>query len=71
MTRNNLDLLRERELRERLGISHSTIWRMLRNKRFPEPIRLSARVKAWRLADIERWLSERASQPSVDRASRD
>jgi predicted DNA-binding transcriptional regulator AlpA len=71
MTRNNLDLLRERKLRERLGISHSTIWRMLRNKRFPEPIRLSARVKAWRLADIERWLSERASQPSVDRASRD
>ena len=70
MGTNNLELLRERELRTRLGISHTTIWRMLRDKRFPEPIRLSARIKAWRVADIECWLAERVGQ-SVDEITAD
>lgn len=55
-------MIRERELRERLGISHSTIWRMLRAGKFPAPVRISQRVKAWRAADVERWLAERAGE---------
>jgi prophage regulatory protein len=52
-------LLRESELRNRIKISHSTIWRMVRAAKFPRPIQLSERAKGWRLSDIEAWLAER------------
>ena len=53
-------LLRESGLRDRIKLSHSTIWRLVRARKFPRPIQLSERAKGWRLADIETWLAERA-----------
>ena len=53
-------LLRESELRNRIKLSHSTIWRLVRAGNFPRPIQLSERAKGWRAADIETWLAERA-----------
>jgi prophage regulatory protein len=52
-------LLRESELRNRIKLSHSTIWRLVRVGSFPRPIQLSERAKGWRLGDIEAWLAER------------
>jgi predicted DNA-binding transcriptional regulator AlpA len=60
MDANSLELLRESDLRNRLKLSHSTIWRLLRAGQFPSPVRVSQRLKAWRLVDIERWLTTRA-----------
>jgi predicted DNA-binding transcriptional regulator AlpA len=54
MDANSLELLRESDLRNRLKLSHSTIWRLLRAGQFPPPVRVSQRLKAWRLVDIER-----------------
>ncbi len=54
-------LLRESELRDRIKLSHSTIWRLVRAGNFPRPIQLSERTKGWRAADIETWLAERAA----------
>ncbi len=63
MSTNNLELLRESELRDRIKLSHSTIWRLVRAGKFPSPIQLSPRAKGWRAADIEAWLVERAEDP--------
>jgi prophage regulatory protein len=60
MSTNSLELLRESELRGRIKLSHSTIWRLVRAGKFPSPIQLSPRAKGWRAADIEAWLTERA-----------
>ena len=60
MDANSLELLRESDLRNRLKLSHSTIWRLLRAGQFPSPVRVSQRLKAWRLVDIERWITTRA-----------
>lgn len=47
-----------------LPVSRTTIWRWVRNKKFPSPVRLSPGVTAWRSEDIEAWLNN-----SGDRAA--
>jgi predicted DNA-binding transcriptional regulator AlpA len=51
--------LRERELREHIPLSHSTLWREVAEGRFPAPIKLTARATAWRWGDVIAWLDER------------
>lgn len=43
----------------------STIWKMVREGRFPPPIRLSSRTTVWRGADILAWLAEKAGNPAL------
>lgn len=51
--------VRERQLLAVLPLSHTTLWRLERQHRFPVAIRLSAGVKAWRVMDVVRWLQDR------------
>jgi len=53
-------LVREDELRTRIKLSHATIWRLVRQDKFPRPISIGERAKAWRLSDIEAWIASRA-----------
>jgi prophage regulatory protein len=62
-------LLRESELRNRIKLSHSTIWRLVRAGRFPQPIQLSERAKGWRASDIEKWLASRAEMTADERGA--
>ena len=57
-----LDLIRKHELAERLRINRWTLMRWCKEGRFPKPIRLSDVVLAWRVADVDRWLQERAQK---------
>lgn len=59
--------LRERELLQRLPFSHATLWRRINAKQFPQPVRISPRVTAWRLSDVEQWSA--ALPPSIAAAS--
>jgi prophage regulatory protein len=59
MNLNALEILRESELRNRIKLSHSTIWRLVRDGQFPLPVQLSSRAKGWRTAEIEEWLKGR------------
>ncbi len=43
----------------RYQISPNTVWRWVREGRFPKPVKLGPGVTAWRLSDLERWESER------------
>lgn len=54
--------LRESELiSDVLPFSSSTLWRMVRTGEFPEPVRLSKNIVAWRYGDVEEWISGRTS----------
>lgn len=44
-----------------LPVSPSTIWRWVRQKNFPAPVKLAAGVTAWRWSDVKAWLAARAT----------
>jgi len=54
-------LLRRRTVAERVGLSAVTIWRLERAGQFPKSIQISPGAIAWREADIETWIAERAA----------
>lgn len=49
------------DLRAVLPFSDSTLWRMVAKGSFPKPLKLSARVTAWRAEDVRRWIDEQGS----------
>ena len=57
--KNQVQVLRPREVCNVLSVSRTTLWRRIRDGSFPAPLRLSDHIVGWRLADVERWLAER------------
>ena len=53
------ELLRREEVETRLGVSRSWIYAEMRAGRFPEPVKIGKRAVRWRVADLNRWLSDR------------
>lgn len=48
-------------LKEKLGVSGSSIWAWVRQGKFPKPVKLSKNTTAWNAADIEAWAQSRIS----------
>lgn len=40
-----------------LPFSQSTLWRKVKDGTFPAPVKLSLRITAWRVSDIEQWMN--------------
>ncbi len=56
-----LRLLRFPAVRERTGLSRSTIWRLERRGEFPKHHRISPNVVAWVEEDVTNWIELRTS----------
>jgi len=41
-----------------LPFSAATLWRLVRAGKFPQPVKLSPRVTAWKAEHIRAWLDE-------------
>jgi prophage regulatory protein len=54
-----LRLLRFGEVRQRTGLSRSTIWRMERSGVFPQRVRISVNVVAWREDEVTAWIASK------------
>jgi len=52
-------ILSPKELLERIPLDRSTVYRMVRDNRFPPPIQLTSTRIGWRWSEIVRWLAER------------
>ena len=52
-------MLRREEVEERVGISRSAIYRLMRAGEFPAPTRVGLRAVRWRESDLEAWLASR------------
>ena len=46
-------------LEDMLGLSRSTIYRMMQDGEFPRPVKIGRRAVGWSSKEIERWISER------------
>ena len=53
----NLQLLRLGAVCQLTGLGRSTVYRLIGEGSFPEPIRLSRRAVAWRAVDLHTWMS--------------
>lgn len=51
-------LYRVKTLAKKLDMGEATIWKMVKNKIFPEPIRLGGRFTAWRSEDVQGWIDK-------------
>lgn len=48
--------VREPQVLQVFPVGRSTLWSMCRQGRFPKPVKLSARVTAWRASEVLDWL---------------
>jgi prophage regulatory protein len=53
-------LLRFPQVAATVGLSRSTVYAMMRDGRFPSPVRLSARCVRWRSSEVSAWVAEQA-----------
>lgn len=58
-------LLKENEVRSRLGISKSTLWAWTKIGKLPQPVRLSRRCTRWRESDIAALVRPQQEQGAV------
>jgi prophage regulatory protein len=52
----NEQLLRLPEVRAKLGLSRSAIYRLVAAGKFPQPLKLTPRTIAWRLSELDSWI---------------
>ena len=64
---SNSALIRERDLVRHakhpdrpvlLQFSAATLWRYVKAETFPQPLRLSAGITAWRVGDVRQWIDK-------------
>ena len=52
-------LLRLDEVKSRCGLSRSSVYRLMRDGAFPEPLKVGLRSVRWPQAEIEAWVASR------------
>jgi len=50
------------EVKERIGLSETTIWRIRKAGNFPKPVEVSPNRIAWVEQEVEDWLAERINK---------
>jgi prophage regulatory protein len=55
-------LLRFPSVQQRVPYSHSTIYLLIKEGRFPKPVFLGGRAVAWRESEIDQWIAGLSSE---------
>jgi prophage regulatory protein len=50
--------LRVKFLLQILPFSEATLWRKVKDDKFPQPIKISDRITGWRVEDIRKWMTD-------------
>ena len=53
------DIIRRKEVEQRIGLACSTIYAIMARGDFPRPIKIGQRAVGWRSEHIDNWLSDR------------
>ncbi|MEJ2134576.1 MAG: AlpA family transcriptional regulator [Desulfofustis sp.] len=54
----HIRLLRLPQVEEKIGLKRSRIYLLMREGRFPRPLKLGPRSVAWRLDEIDEWIKQ-------------
>lgn len=49
--------IREKNLLPIVSVSHATLWRYVREGKFPAPVKLSANVTVWKIESVRAWIA--------------
>ncbi len=52
-------IIREVKVRDLCGISHTTIWRLERDGKFPRRVSIVGNLVGWRLSEVLAWMESR------------
>lgn len=52
---NLTPFLRDTEIASRYSISRPTVWRWVKQGKFPKPVKLGGGSTRWRLIDLQAW----------------
>lgn len=63
-------LLSVRETMARTGLKRSTLYEMIRDRRFPKPVPLTPRCTAFVESEVRKWIVERIASRDGDDAPR-
>jgi len=58
----HLNILRKKEIIQKLGITRSTLYRWIADNIFPKPVQLGPRSVGWIEAEIDKWLLEKSAE---------
>jgi prophage regulatory protein len=50
------------EVKARTGLSRSEIYRRIRNRTFPAPIKIGARASGWSASEVDAWIVARIAE---------
>jgi len=56
-----VQFIRPRQVLEMIGVSRTTLWRMVQAGTFPRPIRITERNRGFVLDNVEAWMKSRAA----------
>jgi len=54
----------DKQIAQRFKVSRATIWRWVKEGRFPKPIRLSPGCTRWKSSEVEEWEAAKRGKPS-------
>jgi predicted DNA-binding transcriptional regulator AlpA len=63
-TRHPLSIIRQQELAKMLGVTVWTVIRMMNAGELPPRVKVSSRIKGWKLSDIEEWIHNNQEAPN-------
>jgi len=50
--------IRQKQLMHCLPFSSATLWRRVASGSFPQPVKISARITAWRAEEVKEWIGQ-------------
>ena len=61
----SMRFIRFKELRQRIPLGRTTIWRMMREGRFPQSRRIGKMAAAWLESEVEDWMKQNAGEDQI------
>lgn len=61
MNNKQISILRLPQVQQRIGLSRSTIYSMIKNGQFVQPIKLGPRAVGWLESDVEEFIAQKVN----------
>lgn len=58
-------IIRLNQVKERTGLSRSTLYSLIKEKKFPAPVAIGIRAVGWLSSDIDAWIETRIQASCV------